>query len=158
MLLEQAANRMPIILDEQFVGAIDRFHVGDGDSYIINTTEGSFVLIRDHSTGGQVSEKRGQGGGCGGYTNLDVPYSVVAPGLLSGWRTLAGMFPGGVYPIDATPESNVDSIVFRNPAGIVGGGICSSDIDCEVEVDGNPIDVGDDFIINQDDVEVLVGA
>jgi hypothetical protein len=160
VLLEQAAEFvLPLITKGEFTGAVDRFEVGDGDAYIVDVSEGSFVLIREHSTAGLLKGTR-HTGGCGDYADQDVPYTVVGPGMLPGWRLAAAISKGGVYPIAfAKGAGNPESVVFRSPAGIVITGTCSiSRLTCELELESDPINSVAGPHIDQAEVEALTGA
>jgi hypothetical protein len=161
VLLEQAAEFvLPLIIKGKFVSAVDRFEVGDGDAYIVDVAEGSFVLIREHSTRGPVEGAPRQAGHCGNYADEDVPYTVVGPGMLPGWRLAAAISQGGVYPIAfAKGAGNPEAVVFRSPAGIVITGTCSiSRLTCEIELESDPIGGITGPHVDQAEVEALTGA
>lgn len=159
-LLEQAADFvLPLINHGKFVRAIDRFTVGDGDAYVIDTAEGSYVLIRDDSTGGMVkggAERRADG--CHGYVDEDIKYTIVGPGMIEVWRAVASISLGGVYPIGyARDADGTESIVFRSPEGIVGAGLCSTPyLTCHIMIGGNRIVGTPGTFISKGEVEALV--
>jgi hypothetical protein len=159
VMLEQAAEFvLPMILNRRFLSAVDRFDVGDGDAYVIDGHEGSFVLIRDRKTGGPVHRDDGAESGCRGYADEDVRYTIVPPSMLEIWRAVAAISPGGVYPIGYVRDENgVVSIDFRSPEGIVASGSCSiPDGMCRIELGGNPIEGRRGVFITQREVEALV--
>jgi hypothetical protein len=158
VMLEQAAEfTLPLINDEEFVDAVDRFAVGDGDAYVIDSTSGSHVLIREHSTGGAVAGTK-QGNGCSDFSDKDVPYTIIDPTLLSGWRSIAAITPGGVYPIaSAHDTASVEVILFNSPAGIVAEGRCwAAQKTCGVKIESEWIMGKADDHITQEEVEALV--
>ncbi|HET7591107.1 MAG TPA: hypothetical protein VFK14_13115 [Solirubrobacterales bacterium] len=139
-LLEQAAEfALPMIRDRQLVSAEDRFEVGgDGDAYVIDSREGSFVLVRDDASAGPVREGDGKTG-CGEYTDRDVAYTVVGPGLLGPWQAVAAVTPGGVYPIadGAVSEGKVRFALRSTEDGIVATVRCLvSLLSCETKIGG----------------------
>ena len=156
VMLEQAAEfTLPLISDDEFVDAVDRFVVGDGDAYVIDSTSGSHVLISEHSTAGAVAE---QGSGCSDFSDKDVPYTIVDPTLLSGWRSVAAITPGGVYPIaSAHDTASVEVVLFNSPAGIVAEGRCwAAKKACGVKIESEWIMGQADDHITQEEVEALV--
>jgi hypothetical protein len=158
VMLEQAAEfTLPLINDGEFVDAVDRFVVGDGDAYVIDSTGGSHVLIREHSTGGAVNGAKGRSG-CSDFIDKDVPYTTVDPTLLSGWRSVAAITPGGVYPIaSAHDTASVEAVLFNSPAGIVAEGRCwPAKQTCGVKIGSEWIMGEADDHITQEEVEALV--
>lgn len=159
VMLEQAAEfTLPLINHGEFVDAVDRFVVGDGDAYVIDSTSGSHVLIREHSTGGAVTGDT-QDDGCADFSDKDVPYAIVDPRLLSGWRAVAAITPGGVYPIASAHDSDsVEVVLFNSPAGIVAEGRCwAARRTCGVKIESEWIMGDADDHITQGEVEALVG-
>ena len=139
-LLEQAAEfALPMITNKQLVSAGDRFQVGgNGDAYVIDSRNGSFVLIRDDASAGPIHESSGKTG-CGDYTDRDVAYTVAGPGLLEPWRAVAAVTPGGVYPIadGTTREGEVRFALRSTKAGIVATVRCpASLLICEAKIGG----------------------
>jgi|GEM_PF-2713178 len=138
-LLEQAAEfALPIVLRGQFVEAVDRFSVGEGDAYIVQTRRGPYVLIRDRATAGPLDEE--ERAGCGGHVDEDVAYSVVGPGLIEAWRSAASLALGGVEPLGSTQGAHGGgSFVFRGSAGIVGQARCrAAGTVCEARYGNGP--------------------
>lgn len=159
VLLEQAATfGLPIITGGHFVNAVDRFEVGGGDAYIIDSDEGSSVLIRDHTTAGVIDEGSSPGSGCAAFTDTDVRYTVVRPELFEAWRFVSSISVGGAYPIGyARSQDGSEWFDFRSPRGIVAKGscvletmVCTIDID-EPQISGQPGDT-----ITKSEVKTLV--
>lgn len=161
-LLEQAAEfALPLIRDGRLVSAEDRFEVGgDGDAYVIDTRDGSFVLIRDDATAGPVDGGHGDGGdGCGDYTDRDVAYTIVGPGLLEAWRAVAAVTPGGVYPIAnrTAGEGEARFALRSTEVGIVTTVRCpASLLTCEATIAGTVHRWSEPAEIDQAGVEALV--
>lgn len=136
VLLEQAADfALPIIREGHFESAEDRFTVGKGDAYVIDSRGGSYVLIRDTASSGPVSGSGEGDGGCGDFVDADYAYTVAGPGLLDPWRSVAAVSPGGVYPIDvATDDPSKPRIALRSTAtGILATATCDADLlTCEI--------------------------
>lgn len=159
VLLEQAASfALPLILDGHFEGGVDRFAVGSGDAYILNSDMGSYVLFRDRASNGQLTQPEGREDGCTGFSDQDVRYTIVSPALLEAWRAVAAISVGGVYPIDYARESDgSDSVVFRSPEGIVAEGECSiSTMTCMIDIGEEQIQGRRGGIINEKEVKALV--
>jgi hypothetical protein len=159
VLLEQAAEfALPLILHREFVDAVDRFRVGDGDAYVIDATAGSYVLIRAHRTGGRVTDDLERSGGCNNFVDEDVPYNVVGPMLIAGWRSIAAISQGGVYPIASAHNSGaVESFSFLSPAGVEAEGRCwTAQETCGVEIEGDWIMGEAETRASQEEVEALV--
>lgn len=144
VLLEQAAEfALPLIQGGEFLKAVDRFTVGGGDAYVIDTKRGSYVLIRENASGGPL-ETASDGGACGGYVDRDVPYMLAGPGLLDGWRAAAASSLEGVYPISpaqaALRDGEWEAIVLRDRSGLVASGHCENlQLNCEIEVNGETV-------------------
>jgi hypothetical protein len=141
VLLEQAAEFvLPVIEGGEFLQAVDRFPVAAGDAYIVNSRDGSYVLIRDHPSGGPVEGQENEGG-CEEFSDQDVRYTIAGPGLLEAWRAVAAISIGGVYPIDYVREADGSkTVVFRSPEGIMATGFCSvTTMTCEVNIGGEQI-------------------
>lgn len=159
VMIEQAAEfTLPIILDGRFVHAVDRFEVGGGDAYIVNTDEGSFVLIRDHTTTGPIADDLSPGGGCADFTDADVRYTVVGPGLLEAWRFIAGISVGGAYPIAYAHKADGSEWVdFRSPEGIMAKGSCVIEtMVCKIKVGEDEISGRNGDTITESEVKALV--
>ncbi|HEY5054337.1 MAG TPA: hypothetical protein VII45_13110, partial [Solirubrobacterales bacterium] len=153
-LIEQAAEfALPLIQDEEFVSAVDRFAVGDGDAYVIDASAGSYVLIRIHSTGGSLAPR---GTGCNHFANRDVAYTIVPPALIPAWRLVAAISSGGVYPIAvAHPDGDFESFDFVSDAGIEAEGRCWHEgAACGVKIEGTWI-MGGPTRTDQREVEAL---
>lgn len=158
-LIEQAAAfALPIIRNGHFVDAVDRFEVGGGDAYIIDSSEGSFVLIRDHSTTGPVPDGGSPGGGCADFTDTDVRYTIVGPGLLEAWRFVAAASLGGAYPIAYAQKADGSEWVdFRSPEGIVAKGSCVIEtMVCTIEIGEDEISGRRGDKITESEVKALV--
>jgi hypothetical protein len=156
VLLEQAAEfASPLIKAGKFEDAVDRFTVGDGDAYVIDAAAGSYVLIRIHSTGGSVARSVASDG-CNNFANRDVAYTIVPPALIPGWRSVAAISSGGVYPISAAHHSgDLESFVFVSDAGIEAEGRCWHEgAACSVEIEGVWI-TGGPALTDQREVEAL---
>lgn len=143
VMLEQAAEfALPLIRDGKFVEAVDRFAVGEGDAYVVTTSQGSYVLIRDKTTAGSVDDDLSEAIGCDGIADddveypIDVSYTAVGPGMIEGWREVAAVSLDGVIPLDSVPaSSDVEAFAFRSGDGIVGFGRCSTPgLSCEVKI------------------------
>lgn len=159
VLLEQAAQfALPLILDGHFEGAVDRFAVGTGDAYIIDSDMGSYVLFRDHTSNGQLHRPEEREDGCAGFSDQDVLYTLVSPALLEAWRAVAAISVGGVYPIDYARETDgSESVVFRSPEGIVAEGACSiSTMTCTIDIGEEQIHGRRGGLINENEVKTLV--
>jgi hypothetical protein len=159
VLLEQAAEfALPIILDSRFVRAVDRFKVGGGDAYVVDADQGSFVLIRDHTTAGPVAERSSSGGGCADFTDADVRYTIVGPGLLEAWRFVSAISIGGAYPIGyARRADSSEWVDFRSPEGIVAQGSCVvKTMVCTIEVGEEQISGRRGDTTTQGEVKALV--
>ena len=159
VLLEQAAEfALPLVLDGELEGALDRFPVGGGDAYVIDSRRGSYVLFRDRTTAGSVEGAEGRPGGCGGFVDQDVEYAIVGPGLIELWRAVAAISLGGVYPIDyARQEDGTESVVFRSPEGIVGAGLCSTPhFVCHIDIGGARVHGRPGTYITREEVIALV--
>jgi hypothetical protein len=159
VLIEQAAAfALPIILDGRFVEAVDRFKVAGGDAYIIDSDRGSFVLMRDHTTTGPVADGSNPGGGCADFTDTDVRYTIVGPGLLEAWRFIAGISVGGAYPIAYAHKADGSEWVdFRSPEGIVAKGSCVIEtMVCTIEVGEDEISGRSGDTITESEVKALV--
>jgi hypothetical protein len=138
VLLEQAADfAFPLIQEEEFVDAVERFPVGGGDAYVIDTPPGSFVLIRSSSSAGRLGPD-GVGEGCDHFDNRDVAYTVVPPSLISGWRSVAAISNGGVLPVSvAHPDGNFEAFVFVGDEGVEAEGRCwHQGSACGVKIEG----------------------
>jgi hypothetical protein len=160
-LLEQTAEfALPLIHDGRFVSAVDRFDVGGGDAYVIDSRDGSFVPIRDAVTAGPVDEgSQDREGGCGSYADRDVAYGIAGPGVIEAWRTVAAGTGGGVYPIawGAGVDDKVRVALRERGAGIVTVANCTpSLLACEAKIDGQLHQWSGDAPISQAEVEALV--
>ncbi len=159
VLLEQAAQfALPLILDGHFEGAVDRFAVGTGDAYIIDSDMGSYVLFRDHTSNGELNRPEERGDGCAGFSDQDVRYTLISPALLEAWRVVAAISVGGVYPIDYARETDgSESVVFRSPEGIVAEGACSiSTMTCAIDIGEEQIHGRRGGFISENEVRTLV--
>lgn len=159
-LLEQVAEfAMPMIREGRFVSAEDRFEVGDdGDAYVIVSRDGTFVPIRDDTTAGPVDVgDRGGKGGCNDYVDKDVAYTVAGPGLIEGWRAVAAISPGGVYPIAYGAHGDEVRIALRSTAvGIVTVARCTSSLlACDLPIAGTTRHWSEPAEIEQDEVKAL---
>lgn len=156
VLLEQAGEyALPMILKGEFAGATDRFSAGSGDAYIINSYVGSHVLIREHASAGPVEDEKSQRGRCAGYTDEDVEYTPVGPGMIETWRIAAAISPGGVYPIKYARETDGrEHAVFRSPEGIVAEGVCDATM-CTINIGEQKVD-GRGSFITEGEVKALV--
>jgi hypothetical protein len=138
VLLEQAADfALPMIRQGRFVSAEDRFTIGEGDAYVINSRDGSYVPIRDTASSGRVEGSGDGDGGCGDFIDEDVAYAVAGPGLLDPWRSVAAISPGGVYPIDvATDGPSRPRLALRSTAtGILTMATCDAPLlTCELRL------------------------
>ncbi len=157
-LLEQAANfALPLIVNGKFTGATDRFQVGVGDAYIVDSPQGSNVLIRDQASAGPVQEEGTPAGGCAGFTDEDVEYTHVGPAMIEPWRLIAAISLGGVYPITYAHESANSEVVFRSPAGIVAQGICMAEgVTCTIDIGEEQIHGRRGTFIDESEVKALV--
>lgn len=159
VLLEQAAVfSLPLIVNNKFTGATDRFQAGTGDAYIVDSHQGSNVLIRDHATAGPVQEEGEHGdGGCAGFTDEDVMYTTVGPSMIDPWRLIAAISLGGVYPITYAGENAGSEVVFRGSEGIVGEAICMTrGVTCTIHIGEEQIEGRLGTFINESEVKALV--
>ncbi|HYQ77866.1 MAG TPA: hypothetical protein VEP91_02005 [Solirubrobacterales bacterium] len=159
-LLEQAAEfALPMIRNKQLISAEDRFSVGgDGDAYVIDSRDGSFVLVRDDASAGPIRDGDNKTG-CGQYTDRDVAYTVAGPGLLGPWQAIASVTPGGVYPIaDGTANGDEERFALRSTeAGIVATVHClPSLLTCEAKIGGTPHRWSGEARTNRAEVKALV--
>lgn len=159
VLLEQAAEfALPLIVHGEFAGAVDRFPVGHGDAYIIDSHHGSNVLIRDRTSAGPATDDmRGETGGCADFKDQDVRYAIAGPGMIEPWRAVAAISLGGVYPIDYARNSDgSESVVFRSPEGIVAQGICAAAASCVVDIGTAQVRGQSGTFITEEEVRALV--
>ena len=73
--------------DGVLLGASSRWPFRAGDLYVVNTTSGSYVLVRRRSSTGAV-EAQGGSGSCDSYTTGNLPYTILPPGLVRLWLEL----------------------------------------------------------------------
>ena len=142
LLLQQAGEFARVEAQEaRLRGGWARTDIGRGDFYIVDSEPtpavlGSFVLIRRQKATGTI-ERRVGSGRCRELTDVNVPYTVVAPGMLSHWRRVVERH-GWVWPDDggrAWPAGR--RIAFRNEANeALAWGTCSTVTSCSLELDG----------------------
>ena len=119
------------------LGASARHPIRGGDFYVIDTTLGSFVLIRRRSSTGRLPGSEAGGGSCVAYTSGNVTYTVVPPGLVGLWldATEEGewLFP---HSTSASGEGEEFEFLTEYPASeSLAGASCSSDLRCTLRVD-----------------------
>jgi hypothetical protein len=89
ILYQQAAKFAEARASEGvLLGASSRWPFRAGDLYVVNTTSGSYVLVRRRSSTGAVETQQG-GLLCDSYATGNLPYTVLPPGLVRLWLELA---------------------------------------------------------------------
>jgi hypothetical protein len=159
ILLYQQAARFALRMANQgkLLGASPRADVKSGDLYLIDTTEGTFALVRElKSTGsaGAVSGPRR----CEDYTSDNYPYTLIPPGLVRIWLRLAGR--EWVWPVlDSSTISETRSFAFIGQVSgeIVAHATCASDIDCRASLNGRPFPTPLPLTVSLEAVQRIAG-
>jgi len=137
LLFEQAAEFAEAKAEDGvLVGASARHKLRSGDFYVIDVTEGSFVLIRANVSAGKAPADGGRP--CRMIPVDDVAYSVLPPGLIGIWSEVV-LRSGWVWPVEVTPPGSPSpEFTFRTtPDGSdLGRARCSSETSCVASVDG----------------------
>jgi hypothetical protein len=137
MLYQQAAEFADARAAEGvLLGASSRWPFRAGDLYVVNTTSGSYVLVRRRSSTGTV--ETGQGDlPCDSYTTGNLPYTVLPPGLVRLWLELAES--GWVWPRSTGSADGARSFEFlldypdEEPVALA---TCPSEQWCTLDVNG----------------------
>lgn len=118
------------------LGASSRWRYQGGDLYVVNTTNGSFVLARRLASAGGTEAESGNLP-CQSYVGGNVPYAVVPPGLLVLWLELAETEWVWPQSTGLVAGNRSFEFVLAYPAeDIVATARCASDQQCVLSVDG----------------------
>lgn len=137
LLLGQAARFAHTWLaDETLLDASPRTAVRQGDLYVVDTVDGSYVLVRSQLTAGK-GEPTG-GGTCNSSKSTGARYETVVPGLVDSWLTVA--HDEWAWPLElARDASGNRRFAFRRPAPddrVIATATCTSDVACTTSYGG----------------------
>jgi hypothetical protein len=141
MLLQQAARVGDGLAREGVLrSATRRKRVGEGDFYLLQTSRGSYLLVRPRRSGGPTAEDETTIEACGSYEDRNVSYSVAPPGLIGALLEIDRQ--NWVWPVEEKSEGDlaadfvlVDDRTHRD----VGRAHCVSALSCEVSYRGNSL-------------------
>lgn len=128
LVLAQAAQfTLGKAIDGTLVEASRRTRVRGGDAYVIDTTIGSYVLVRarvvTRSAPGSASRSH-----CAAIVQAGNPYTVLPPAIVVAWLTITR--DSWTWPeVDRTGHA----FAFRDAGGtILATGLCTTDEECRV--------------------------
>lgn len=146
------------VKEGKLLGASSRWPVGDGDAYIVDTEDGSYVLIRRHTSLGDA--RPGGSLPCEGAAPLSAPYTIVPPGLVGLWLEIAQ--GGWVWPAPADPaEPRGSDFVFRPggpEASPVARAHCISETSCTAWFEGTLLSTSGSLFTSISAIESVVGG
>lgn len=102
-----------------------------GDLYVVDTVDGSYVLVRS-----QLTAEEGEptdSDGCGGPSTAGARYETVPPGLVDAWLTVAR--EGWAWPREIAGTASDDRrFAFHRASDehVVATATCSSDVACTI--------------------------
>jgi hypothetical protein len=139
MLFQKAASIGSAFAREgALLGASPRTRVGAGDLYAFETPRGTYVAIRSRRTYGPTGAGT-SAAECGEFSDRNVPYELVPPGLLGIWSTIASH--GWAWPVADGGDASHRHFSFLadltgNP---VGQADCTGELSCEGSFRGRPL-------------------
>jgi hypothetical protein len=136
LLLQQGARyALHLAQDEHILlWANTRQDSERGDYYLLQTTEGSYVLIRETKSGGTIDPPPAAQGACDPATTEDIRYTAVPPALIEPWADMAA--DGWIWPVQDGPSGPKTVFYFHQDDGrVVAKAICS-DAECKVYYQG----------------------
>lgn len=125
--LQQAAEfGLDLAKEGRLLAGSRRATVDKGDLYVFETPQGSYSLVRSHSSEGPVGRQKAPLQ-CEEFTSSNVPYVVLNPILTSMWIELMEMHKEWIWPEEGG-SSTRKTIVFRDTSGReIASTACGSD-------------------------------
>jgi hypothetical protein len=137
ILYQQAARFAAARADEGvLLGTSSRWRHKGGDLYVVDTASGSFVLARRRTSAGQVGPQSGSLP-CRSYSDGNVPYTVLPPGLVELWLEVAAtewVWPRSMGATDA--GRNFEFVPAYPSQEVVATATCVSDVQCTLSFQG----------------------
>jgi hypothetical protein len=125
------------------IGASPRVRIGDGDLYVIDTSFGSYVLVRRHQSGGEVHDADEAIVNCENFVDENYRYTLIPPGMLSIWHRLNR--GGWTWPVSRPDDGSGIDLAFYRGKSIVAAGGCLNDLVCSASEDGAEVTSNEDF-------------
>jgi hypothetical protein len=137
LLLQRAASfAQDQAHNGQLKGAFSRLRIFAGDFYVVETSLGTYVLIRQSSGGGTTSQN--PPAHCGDLADGNIRYTIVPPGLVGIWLDHAQA--RWIWPVGVGDVAEPTSFEFLSADGaqIVGEASCQTQQSCSATIGNVP--------------------